>query len=118
MERAELLSRLNHKQDEIRKTLSGAMELVQTLPMSQKLNFAYLALRLGHKAAESEETTPDAVHYFKVVLNTVDSPETVSIRSNVSESDEEVSYSKSSSALFELRIKAQLSLAFCYKEMQ
>ena len=47
MEKAEMLNKLHHKRDEIRQTLSGAMELVQTLPMSLKLNFAYLALRLG-----------------------------------------------------------------------
>lgn len=42
-----MLNKLQHQQDEIRQTLSGAMELVQTLPMPLKLNFAYLALRLG-----------------------------------------------------------------------
>lgn len=54
------------------------------------------------------------MHYFKIVLNTVDSPdvESSSICSN------EVDHSTSNSSILELRIKAQLSLAYCYKELE
>jgi uncharacterized membrane protein YbjE (DUF340 family) len=112
---------MNHKQEEIRKSLCGAMEIVQTLPTTLKISFATLALKLGHHFASSSGTMSDATYYFKIALNTVDTAALIPMsRSNSSSNDEEeesvATRMKNAANILELRMKAQLSLAYCYKE--
>jgi hypothetical protein len=64
-------------------------------------------------------TIADAIHYFKLALNTVDGA-TIPIPSiaNNTERLDEGSKLRSDAAIFEMKIKAQLSLAYCYKEIE
>lgn len=128
MDETELLEKLQYKQEDIRRALSGAMELVQTLPLSLKLSFACLALRLGHAVVEKGGLLLDAMHYFKIVLNTVDSgskmmktnesiPLSDSDRRESGDVEKAAALSKSEATIVEIRVKAQLSLAYCYKEI-
>ncbi len=119
LEESAILNSQANCQEDIRKSVSGAMEIMQGLPRQLKYTFAEHVSKLGHSAASSPHSSVDAIHYFKMVLNAIESTLIGTDDPLLQESDEgaaEKNPTKKLLEVMEMRLKAQLALAFVYNE--
>ncbi len=123
LEKATILDILGRRNDDIRKAVSGAMEIMQTLPVQIKYSFAESVGKLGYSAAKTASSMHDAIHFFKMTLNAIEcallASSTGAAMLGTTEGGEEEtkeSLSKKEVEIKEVRLKAQLALAFVYME--
>ena len=136
-EKAKLLHAYNFSQEEIRKDMLGALELVQTLPASLRYSFATRVMTLGTSIANEPGGVPESLKYFKVALNTLDSilmpvqsgvklrldtgasiVATASGEEDDADDGEELLALRQSPDVVLLRVNALLSLAYVYMDMK
>lgn len=72
LEKASLLAKVGDAEN-VRRAISAATEIVQTLPPRLKLTFADRVYQLALQASTQSHMTEEAVHYSKTALNAVDS---------------------------------------------
>ncbi len=72
LEKANLLAKVGDAEN-VRRAISAATEIVQTLPPRLKLTFADRVYQLALQASTQNNMTEEAVHYSKTALNAVDS---------------------------------------------
>jgi hypothetical protein len=119
LEKAKLLWYHDGQQEEIRKVISGAAEIMQTLPARMKLSFADRVATLGTEMSKSSAKVTDIIHFFKMALNAIDSALLPSMQvefdaeagGNV---DADAPPLRDSAEVKKLRLSAQLSLTFLY----
>lgn len=117
LEKAKLLWSRTGAVDEVRKTISVAAELMQTLPSRTKLSFAERVATIAKDMAQKSDHVQDSIHMFKMALNGVDSA-LLPVVHVVSEAEGDGVEGRQVPPVEAriLRLNVQLSLAFLYMQ--
>jgi hypothetical protein len=105
-------------EEEIRRCIGAAIEILQYIPSSRYL-FCRHVLEIGQDLAMRFGSYEDGMHYMRIVLSTLLAIEThpgVSSAQEVVRSDNEEEGRLHQVA--EIRIKALLTMAYCYQELK
>jgi hypothetical protein len=110
-----MLSKTAIKKADMKKAVSGAMELVQTLTARLKINFAEQIIRLGHQAAaQGGEMISEAIHYYQVALGSIDSAMLPSCSVAIGDEPQSCIQLRKSPEVKQMRMEAQLALVYVY----
>ena len=115
LEKANLLFHHGASSEEVKKAISGAAEIMVTLPPKAKLAFAEKVIVLGREMSQTSVMLEDTIHCFKLALNAVDSALLPQIYSEDYAVDKESS-AVNPSDVQKLRMNIQLSLTFLYMQ--
>jgi hypothetical protein len=113
IEKAKISSVLRYDNDVTRCAAAAALEIAQTLPAAFKICFADHAMRLGYDAASSTATMDDAIHFFRLSLNSLSGARSIESISSIPDDNETLMMSPE---IIKMRIKIQLSLAYALTE--
>jgi hypothetical protein len=120
LEKAKLIWHRGGSVPEIKKAISGAAELMQTLPPRAKLTFAERVIAITKDMAQSSKLLEETIHNFKLALNAVDS---ALLPSTGCDMDAECGGGEGANTTLTqaadariLRLHLQLSLAFLYMQ--
>lgn len=72
VEKAKVVLRICGSQEDVRKAVASAGEMVQALPSHLKMTFAYEVNSIAIKVSQSPELVEDAIHLFRTSLNALD----------------------------------------------
>ena len=105
--------------ERVRLSISGAMEIVQQLPDAKKTQFCRDVIILGTKLIISHGAVEDAIYLLHTALNCVDVLwNSASAPSLAGRGTIDVPSAANIEHLLQLKIRAQLSLAYCFKELK
>jgi hypothetical protein len=122
LEKAKLLWRHDGQQEEIRKIISGAAEIMQTLPPKVKMRFAERVMELVQEMSKSSNKPSDTIHLLKMALNAIDSAQLPSMHIDFDAEaggngeDADSPALRDPAEIKKLRLRAHLSLAFLYMQ--
>lgn len=122
LERATLLQKTDEPQQAVKKAITGAAEIVQTLPPRLKITFADRVYNLGRKITLVPTLAEEAVFYFKTAQNAVDAAMLPYSAPDLSDPDStqrvEGLNVATSTEVKTLRLHIQLSLAYLYIQIK
>mmetsp|Transcript_14011 Transcript_14011/g.23313 ORF Transcript_14011/g.23313 Transcript_14011/m.23313 type:complete len:290 (-) Transcript_14011:267-1136(-) len=103
--------------EQMRKAVSGAMEIVQTLSARQKFSFANLVVQVAHNLSAMPGMTDESVHYYQLAINMLDSANLLNAVGD-SEEFESTTKMRRSPEFKTLQLYAYLGLTFMYMEQK
>lgn len=117
IDQANLLVR-NGDMEQIRKSIAGANEIVQSLPDVKKMQFARELIQLGSQLSSMVGAVQDAAYLLQTATNCLDLLWSTASAPPAARVAIDNPSPASLDELLTLKIKAQLGLAYCFKEMK